>query len=69
MNVKGTTNKAKSARLRLGLTQQALGYRSRTSAADVSRIENGRALPYPGQAKRIARVLNLRPEELQQPED
>ena len=56
--------KIKAERLRRGWNQQTLGYRARTQAADVSRIENGRMVPYPAQAKRLARVLGLIPDEL-----
>ena len=45
------------------LTQAELALRARMSQSDVSAIENGRK-PWPNQAKRLARVLKLRPEEL-----
>jgi transcriptional regulator with XRE-family HTH domain len=53
--------------LKKGFSQQVLGVRAKVGAGDVSKIENGRMLPYPGQAKRLARVLGLQPEELQEP--
>ncbi len=41
-----------------------LAFHARISTADVSRIESGRLIPYPGQADRLARILNLNPDEL-----
>jgi ribosome-binding protein aMBF1 (putative translation factor) len=34
------------------------------STTDVSKIENGRFIPYPKQAERLARALKIKPEEL-----
>jgi transcriptional regulator with XRE-family HTH domain len=59
--------KAKAERRKRGWSQQLEGVYANVSAADVSRIETGRMVPYPGQAERLARVLGLRPEELQEP--
>ena len=59
--------KLKARRIEMKLNQQAVGYLSQVSAADVSRIENGRMVPYPSQAERIAKVLKLNPSELQEP--
>lgn len=53
-------------RLKKGLTQQDLGYLSRVSAPDISKIETLRMKPYDLHAKKIARVLNLDPRELQE---
>jgi transcriptional regulator with XRE-family HTH domain len=58
--------KMKARRQELRLTQTAVGYLSGVSPSDVSRIENGRMIPYPAQADKIAKVLKLRIEELQQ---
>jgi transcriptional regulator with XRE-family HTH domain len=57
--------KAKRNRLRLGWSQQELAVFAGVSVADVSRIETGRLRPYPGQAQKLAHVLGLRAEELQ----
>lgn len=60
-------SKLKAERIRRGWSQQTLGYKAKTSASDVSRIENGRMMPYPSQADRLAKVTGLRSDELQQP--
>ena len=57
----------KAERLRRHWTQTDLAYHSRMSPSDISRIENGRLIPYPGYAERLAKALGLSPEELQQP--
>ena len=62
--LKNTILRIKSERLNRGWTQTALAYFARMSSADVSRIENGRMVPYPGHAQRLARVLGLEPLEL-----
>jgi transcriptional regulator with XRE-family HTH domain len=54
-------------RLELKLSQQTVGYRAGIANTDVSKIENGRQIPYPSQAKRLARVLGLQPDELLAP--
>lgn len=36
------------------LTQQSLGYHVGMAAGDISRIESGRLIPYPGQAKKLS---------------
>jgi len=59
--------KLKSERMRRGWSQQTLGFHAGVAASDVSRIENRRLIPYPCQAERLAKVLDLRPDELQQP--
>ena len=59
--------KVKSERLRKGWFQQTLGFHAGVAASDVSRIENGRMIPYACQAERLAKVLGLRTEELQEP--
>lgn len=61
------TTKLKAARRRRGWSQQVLGFHARVAASDVSRIENRRMVPYPGQAERIAQVVGLEPDELQEP--
>ena len=57
--------KMRLARLEKGWSQQELGFKAKVSASDVSRIETGRMIPYPAQARRLARVLDLDVEELQ----
>ena len=54
----------KAERLRRGWTQTDLGARARLAASVISQIESGRFRPYPGQLKRLARVLNLPAEQL-----
>ena len=45
-------------------SQRTLARRSDMSEADVSRIETGRLRPYKGQARKLARALGVRVEEL-----
>ena len=59
--------KIKHERLNRGWNQQTLGFRAKVAASDVSRIENCRMIPSPSQAERLAKVLGLRPDELQEP--
>jgi len=59
--------KMKRRRQEMKLTQTAVGYLSGVSPADVSRIENNRFKPYPTQAARIAKVLKMGVDELQEP--
>jgi ribosome-binding protein aMBF1 (putative translation factor) len=54
----------KAERLKRQWTQQDLSYHARVPAADVSRIESRRMQPYPRHAARLAKVLELAPEEL-----
>jgi transcriptional regulator with XRE-family HTH domain len=63
-----TLTKLKRERLRRGLSQTALAAQAgRLQATDISKFETGRVIPYPNQAKRIADVLGLLPDELLQP--
>jgi transcriptional regulator with XRE-family HTH domain len=57
----------KAERQRLGWSQQVLGVRARVQCAEISKIENGRLIPYAGQRKRLAKALGLTPDELLQP--
>lgn len=57
--------KLKYERERRKWNQQTLGFHASVAASDVSRIENRRMVPYDGQAERLAKVLGLKPEELQ----
>jgi transcriptional regulator with XRE-family HTH domain len=54
----------KRARLQRRLSQLEVSRRSRTAPSDVSRWERGLAIPYPGQAARVARVLGESPDQL-----
>ena len=56
--------KLKAERLKRGWRQEDLGFYTRMSGADISRIERGWMKPYPGQAERLAKVLELDQEEL-----
>ena len=49
----------KAERLKRNWSQQDLGYHARMAGADISRIERGWMKPYPGQAKRLAKVLKI----------
>ena len=49
----------KAERLQRDWSQQTLAHRAGMAVADISRIENGRLRPYPGQTKRLARALGL----------
>ena len=56
----------KFQRIVLELSQDRLGSMSGITQADISRLENVRAIPYDGQAERLAQILGLKPEELQE---
>ena len=56
--------KLKAERLRRKWTQTKLGGRANISTSEISKFETGRALPYPSQAARLAKVLKLQPDEL-----
>ena len=51
----------KLERLRRGWNQVTESYKAAVPVSDISRFENGRALPYPAQRQRLARVLELDP--------
>jgi transcriptional regulator with XRE-family HTH domain len=58
-----------SARLRALLqerrwTNRKLAHRADLGEADVSRIVSGRQHPYPGQARKLAKALKVRVEDL-----
>lgn len=57
--------KVKARRLELGLSQQDLANRTGLWVSDISRIETRRLVPYAGQARKIAEVLGLAEDELQ----
>jgi|SoiMetStandDraft_5_1073268.scaffolds.fasta_scaffold3124348_1 transcriptional regulator with XRE-family HTH domain len=46
-------------RRRRGWTQLDLAYHARVQPSEISKIENGRLRPYPGQLARLARVLGV----------
>ena len=54
----------KVRRHELGMSQTIVAAKARMSPSDISRIETGRQVPYPGQRKRIAKALGLTPAEL-----
>jgi len=56
--------KLKWQRLHRGWRQADLAYRSRLSVGDISKIETGRMRPYPSQVSRLAKALELSPDEL-----
>ena len=45
-----------------GWTKARLARRAEMGPGDVSKIENGRLRPYPGQLRRLARALGVPPE-------
>lgn len=51
-------------RRQMGLSQFDLSLRSRVHPSTISRIESGRYRPYPAEAKRLARALGVRVEDL-----
>jgi transcriptional regulator with XRE-family HTH domain len=53
-------------RRRRDLRMEEVAVLAQVGVADVSRIETRRLIPYPGQAKRLAKLFGLRPEQLQQ---
>ena len=54
----------KAERLKRNWRLDDLAHFSRVSAADISRIENRRMVPYPTHAERLAAALGLTPEEM-----
>ena len=55
----------KTEREKRGWSQQQLGVLAGVGASDVQRIETRRMVPYPTQAEKLAKVLGVRPDELQ----
>ena len=56
--------KLEQARTARKMSQTELAFKAKVAQSDVSAIEHGWRVPYPNQAKRLARVLKLRPDEL-----
>ena len=56
----------KAIRLARGWSQPVLAVAAKVGVGDVSRIETGRLVPYPGQAVRLAKVLGCEVGELQE---
>lgn len=61
--------KLEQARRARKFSQMELAARAKVAQSDVSAMENGWRRPYPKQAKRLARVLGLTPDELTEPAD
>lgn len=57
-------NEVRILRQRRGWSQRKLARQANLPEADVSRIETGRLRPYRGQARRLARALGVRVEDL-----
>jgi len=62
-----TETRLKAERQRRGWSQTALAYRAKLTPGDVSKIERGILRPYPRQAARLGRALQLAPDELLAP--
>jgi ribosome-binding protein aMBF1 (putative translation factor) len=60
----GSMLRIRVERLKRGWRQEDLAFYARMAAADVSRIETGRLVPYPTQVARLAKALGLKPAEL-----
>ena len=56
--------KIRAVRKKKGWNQTVLAYRTGISIGDISKIENGRMVPYPSQRKRLAKALGIQPDEL-----
>ncbi len=56
--------KIRAERRRRGWNQTKLAYISGVNIADISKIETGRIVPYPGHRKRLAKALRIPPDEL-----
>lgn len=54
----------KFVRRKRGWSLQVLGYQAKVQSADISKMERRIFTGYPGQRERLARVLELEPEQL-----
>ncbi len=54
----------RTLRQSLGLRQRRLARQTDLPESEISKIETGRHIPYPRQARRIARALGVRAEDL-----
>ena len=61
------SSRMRAERRRRQWTQTELAYKAKLSTTDVSKFETGRARPYPKQAARLARALNLQVDQLLDP--
>lgn len=57
-------NKLREARKEKGLSQLKLAFVTGIAPGDISRIENGWLVPYPGWRKRLSRALGVPETEL-----
>lgn len=57
-------NHLRKERIRQGLSQFELAKRSNISPADISKIENGTCITFPGWRKRLSEALGVPEEEL-----
>lgn len=58
--------KAEAARAAKKWSQTKLAYMAGMAQSDISAIENGWRKPYPSQAKRLAKLLGVKADELTQ---
>ena len=61
-----TMSRIKAERLKRQWTQTDLAFYARMSSSDISRIENGRMIPYPGHLERLSKALGIDSQELLQ---
>jgi transcriptional regulator with XRE-family HTH domain len=57
----------KAERLRRGWSQLDVAFHARIQPSELSRLERGLAVPYQGQAQRLAAVFELTPAQLVEP--
>jgi transcriptional regulator with XRE-family HTH domain len=66
MNIKQLATNMRRRRRELDLTQCELASLAAVGQSEISKFETLRTLPYDCQADRLAQILGLKPEELQQ---
>ena len=59
----------KSERLKMNLSQQNLAAKAGLGYADISRIESGRLIPYPGHLKKLSKFFKIPGAELMKEEN